>query len=101
MALNFELPQLEVLDMELPQLEEISLEKMAAGEDLIGPVITRFGEKFHMDLCCPTLHRSRKFRRVVCRSCGLRRSINEAQIVVIDQAKIVHTDCPLIGNSRD
>ena len=60
--------------------------------DLIGPVTTRHGEKFHMDLHCPALHRSNKFRRVVCRSCGLKRSIHEASIVVLDQAEKVFTD---------
>ena len=76
---------------------------MPNSPELIGPVITKYGERFHMDLYCPGLHRSKKFRRTVCRACGLKRSIHRASTVFLDQAEKVHTDpnCAQIVGARE
>ena len=66
--------------------------------DMIGPVITEHGSRFHMDLNCPTLHRSRKSRKQMCRMCGFRNSIHAASLTFLDVVETVHTDedCPRI-----
>ena len=70
----------------------------ASNPDLIGPVITEYGTKFHRDLNCPTLNRSRKPRKEMCRQCGLSISIQEVPKVFLDAKSQVHTDaeCPRI-----